>query len=81
MTASARKLIISSMERIESTHKLGVLRGVLSILDEFEEEYVYELTQEEEEELDKRIRESKAGIGIPHEIVRTEVRQWLQARK
>ena len=51
------------------------------IQDEFVEEYVYELTPEEEEELDERIRESKAGIGIPHEIVRAEVRQWLQARK
>ncbi|MCL2306068.1 MAG: hypothetical protein FWC43_12060 [Planctomycetaceae bacterium] len=51
------------------------------IRDEFEEEYVYELTPEEEEELDERIRESKAGIGIPHEIVGAEMRQWLQARK
>ena len=49
---------------------------------EFEEgEFVYELTPEEEEELDKRIRESKAGLGIPHEIVMAEVREWLQARK
>ena len=49
---------------------------------EFEaEESVYELTQEEEEELDKRICESKAGLGIPHETVMAEVWEWLQAKK
>jgi len=67
--------------RIESTQRLGVLQGMLSILDEFAEEDVYELTPEEETELNERVRDCKAGLGIPHEIVRAEVLEWLQARK
>jgi len=51
------------------------------IQEEFVEEYDYELTPEEEKELDERIRESKAGIGIPHEIVVTEIREWLRTKK
>jgi hypothetical protein len=69
------------IRRIESTHKLGVLRGVLSILDEFDEEYVYELTPEEEEDIEEGIRQSKAGLGIPHKTVMAEVREWLQTQK
>ena len=69
------------IRRIEATHKLGVLRGVLSILDEFTEEDVYELTQEEEKEINERAHQCKAGLGIPHEIVAAEVREWLRAQK
>ena len=69
------------IRRIESTHKLGVLRGVLSILDEFEEEYVYELTPEEREAVEEGIRQSQAGLGTPHETFMAEVRQWLRTQK
>jgi len=51
------------------------------IQDEFVEEYVYELTLEEREAVEEGIRQSKAGLGIPHEIVMTEVRQWLTAEQ
>ena len=67
--------------RIESTQRLGVLQGMLSILDEFAEEDVYELTPEEMEDIEEGIRQSKAGLGIPHEIVQAEVREWLRTRQ
>ena len=50
--------------------------------DEFEaEEYVYELTPEEREAVEEGIRQSKAGLGIPHETVMAEVREWLRTKK
>ena len=51
------------------------------IQDEFVEEYVYELTPEEREAVEEGIRQSKAGLGIPHEIVMTEIREWLRTKK
>ena len=51
------------------------------IQEEFVEEYVYELTPEEREAVEEGIRQSKARLGIPREIVRAEVRQWLTAEQ
>ncbi len=65
-------------DRIDATHNLGVLRGVLSLMNEID---VYELTPEEEKDIDEGIRQSKAGLGIPHETVQAEVREWFLARK
>ena len=49
--------------------------------DEFEEEYVYELTPEEREAVEEGIRQSQAGLGTPHETFMAEVRQWLRTKK
>ena len=61
--------------RIESTHNLDVLQDMLSILDENAEESMYELTPEEMADIEERIRDCQAGLGIPHEIVATEIRE------
>jgi hypothetical protein len=57
------------------------LQEVESLLDEFEEGEVYELTPEERKDVEEGIRQSKAGLGIPHEVVMAEVREWLQTKK
>ena len=67
--------------RIGRAQDAFVLHEVESLLDELEEGGVYELTPEEREDLEERIRDCKAGIGIPHEIVMAEVREWLQTQK
>ncbi len=69
------------LERIETTRNLGVLRGVLSHLDEIAGDVVYELTPEEREDVNEGIRQSREGLGIPYETVMAGAREWLRARQ
>jgi predicted transcriptional regulator len=80
-TAELTDLRSRLIGRIGQAKDAFILQEVESVLDEFEEGDVYELTPEEREDLEERIRDCKAGIGIPHEIVMAEVREWLQTQK
>lgn len=65
------------IRRIETTHNLGVLRGVLSLLDEIASDGVYVLTPEEEKMLDEAEAELDAGLGISGEEFREKNQTWL----
>ena len=56
------------IQRIESTHNLGVLRGML-LLEEIPDEHVYLLSPDEKEIVEERHREIESGVGIPHDEV------------
>jgi len=68
------------IQRIESTHNLGVLRGVLLLLEEIPEKRIYILSPEEEKMVEERHREMESGVGIPHEEVCEKVEQWFQQK-
>jgi len=68
------------IQRIESTHNLGVLRGVLLLLEEIPEKGIYILSPEEEKMVEERCREMDNGTGIPHEEVHREVEEWFQQK-
>jgi len=68
------------IQRIESTHNLGVLRGMLLLLEEIPEKRIFILSPEEEKMVEERCREMDGGAGIPHEEVRREVEEWFQQK-
>ena len=68
------------IHRIESTRNMGVLRGVLLLLDEIPEKRVYILSPEEESIVEERCREMDNGVGIPHEEVCREIEEWFRQR-
>ena len=67
--------------RIETTHNMGVLRGVLLLLEEIPEKRIYILSPEEEKMVEERCREMDNGVGIPHEEVRREVEEWFLRKR
>lgn len=76
-----RELKDRLVRRIEATHHLGVLRGVLSLLDEIASDGVYVLTPEEEKMITESIKSLDSGLGIPGEVVHKETREWLESLK
>ena len=68
------------IQRIESTHNLGVLRGMLLLLEEIPDEHVYRLSPDEKEIVEERHQEMKSGVGIPHDEVCKKTEQWFQQR-
>ena len=57
------------IQRIESTHNVSVLRGMLLLLDEIAGERIYRLSPEEKRIVEERHQEMESGVGIPHEDV------------
>ena len=68
------------IQKIASTHHLGVLQGLLLILDDVAED-VYVLTPEEEKMIDEAEAELDAGLGIPAEDFHKETQAWLKSLK
>ena len=68
------------IQRIESTHNLGVLRGMLLLLEEIPEDNIYLLSPDERNIVEERHREMESGVGIPHEEVCEKVEQWFQQK-
>ena len=68
------------IQRIESTHNIGVLRGMLLLLEEIPEEHVYILSPDEKKIVEERHQEMESGVGIPHEEVCEKVEQWFQQK-
>ena len=68
------------IHRIESTHNMGVLRGMLLLLDEIPEKRIYRLSPEEKKMIEERHRDIENGMGIPHEEVRREVEEWFRQK-
>lgn len=65
------------VQRIEQIHDLNALKGLSLILDSLLPKKIYITTPEEKEIIKERMQSLDAGNGIPHEIVKKEVREWL----